>query len=162
MRRWSEKAICAALVLSCSNRLRALDQTLFAKVPQVSVLAISGDVEFEDLIPQQEGQSISMVEDATSSYSVSNNATSSGQITAKLTNAPQGLTIFATLSPPPGAMSRQLVQLSSSDQIVVSGLGKGYFAGNAIHYRVIAELDAVSALANFKAHITYTLINSGS
>lgn len=162
MRRWIGHVFSAALILSCSNRLTAVDQTLFAKVPQVSVLAISGDIEFEDLIPQQEGQSIAIVEDATSSYSVSNNATSSGKITAKLANAPRGLTIFATLMPPSGAVGRQLVQLSSSDQILVSELGKGYFSGNAIHYRVVADLDAVSALANFNALITYTLINSGS
>lgn len=158
-RNWS---IFLVMSLFISCQIFAVDQVLFGKVPQVSVLGISGDVEFEDLVPQQENQSTSIVEDATSHYSISNNAASIGKITARLTNPPQGLTIFATLTPPPGASNSQMIQLTSSDQVMVSGIGRGCFAANLINYHVIADLQAVQALPNFNTLITYTLTSGGA
>lgn len=156
------KIFCLVAIVTTLGKLFAVDQILFAKVPQVSVLSISKDIVFGDLVPHQDGSTISIVEDATSYYSITNNVGSSGKITARLTNSPKGLSIFATLTPPPGAVGQQSILLSQADQDLVSGLGKGCFSENRIHYRVIADLEAVSALANFNTLISYTLINSGS
>ena len=148
-----------ALLFALIPELQAVDQILNFKVPTVSALGISGNVNFPDFATPFPGQNFANLTDSSTSYSVSlNGVLGATKITGKLAAAaPAGVKVCVTLAPPAGATNAPATFLTTSDQTLVTGLGKGLFSAQSIAYQLSADL-ATTPAQSFSITVTYTLV----
>lgn len=138
-------------------------QTVTYQVPAVSVLSISGDVNFSNFTIPPAGQNFTSVTDSSSTYNVSNNAgTASKKVTGALsTSSPTGLSLYATLNAPAGATGLSNVLLSTSSQNLVTGINNGAFPNNQIMYTLTANVATAQIASAQTMSVVFTLV-SGS
>ncbi len=130
-------------------------------VPPVCALSIvdySSPYFMYDIFPAEYGPQLATIEDANSTYSISNNMGAGQVMSSRLSNdLPPGITITTQLIPPKGANSHT-IELSTADQTVLTSIGMGAFPDNQIIYFVYADDDARRAQYSFHVNIIYTLI----
>lgn len=138
-------------------------QTVTYVVPAVSVLTVSGNVTFTTFSTPAAGQNFTSVTDSSTTYSVSNNAgTASKKVTAALVSAaPTGLSLYATLTAPTGAVSVASVLMSTTSQNLVTGINNGAFPNNQIYYKLTADVSQAAVASAQVLNLVFTLV-SGS
>ncbi len=143
-----------------ASALMGVDQTLNYTVPAVSSLSLSGDVTFPEFDMPAPGENFAPVSDSSSTYSLSANSTAGANstITAKLgADVPAGMEVSVALAAPTGATSASQTVLTTSDQTLVSGIGSGITAAEAITYSLSADLASTPPGASTVV-VTYTLV----
>lgn len=152
--------LIAVIFLSLSRlELSAVDQILYFKVPSVSGLGISGNVNFPDFTAPTPGQNFAQLTDSSTTYSLNlNSGVGTRKITGKLAAAaPVGVKVNVTLAPPSGATNAPATALTTSDQTLVSGIGNGLYSSQGITYQLSADMANTPAQA-FSVTVTYTLV----
>ncbi len=149
----------ALLGLKISN-LFAIDQILYFKVPTVSALSLSGNVNFPDFAIPIPGQNFAPLIDSSTTYNLSLNGLTMGKkITGRpAAAAPPGVGVSATLAAPAGASNNSATVLTTTDQTLVSGIGNGLFSSQSITYKLSADM-ATTPSQSFSVTVTYTLVS---
>lgn len=140
--------------------LFAIDQILYFKVPTVSALSLSGNVNFPDFATPIPGQNFAPLTDSSTTYSLSLNGLVAGKkITGRLAAAaPAGVGVSATLAAPNGASNYPATILTTTDQTLVFGIGNGLFSSQGITYKLSADM-ATTPSQSFSVTVTYTLLS---
>lgn len=138
-----------------------LSSTLTYSVPTITAMSVSGNVNFAAFTTPAAGSNFAPVTDSSTNYSLTNNAGSAantritGQIGAAL---PTGMSLSAQLAAPTGATSAGVVALSTTAQILVTGIGHLVSNNNTITYSLGADISQASPASSATITTTYTLI----
>ncbi len=163
MTRISTLAVAIGLAFS-ANSWAADDtatQTVGYEVQEIALIDVSGSPAAMTITAAPAGQAPTPVTDATTTYSITNNAgTDSKKITAAInTDMPTGVTLEVELEAPTGGSSSGKVVLSDEALPVVTGIDNVSEAGMIITYTLSATAAAGKVTSASKT-VTFTITNS--
>lgn len=158
--------LAAAIGLAFSANGWAADpdtatQTVTYEVQEIALVDVSGSPGAMTITAATPGEAPTPVTDATTTYSVTNNAgTDSKKITAAInTDMPTGVTLAVELAAPTGGTSAGKVSLSSAAAPVVTGIDNVSETGKIITYTLSATAAAGKVTSASKT-VTFTITNS--
>lgn len=162
MTRISTLAVAIGLAFS-ANSWAADDtatQTVGYEVQEIALIDVSGSPAAMTITAAPAGQAPTPATDATTTYSITNNAgTDSKKITAAInTDMPTGVTLEVELGAPTGATATKQA-LSSAPANVVTGIDNVSETGKSITYTLSATA-AAGKVTSANKTVTFTITNS--